>query len=52
MIDQYQVTVDKRSGNRPDDADYIVRLVGQVVRASIETMKLVDAFPKDFGTPG
>jgi predicted helicase len=37
VIDQYQVSTDKRSGivsdpNRPDDPEYIVRLVGQVGR--------------------
>ncbi len=39
---------DKRSGiesdpNRIDDEGYIVRLVGQVVTVSIETVKLVNA---------
>lgn len=39
VIDQYQVSEDKRSGirsdpNRADDPEYIVRLVGQVVRVS------------------
>ena len=37
VIDQYQVSEDKRSGiksdpNREEDEQYIVRLVGQVVR--------------------
>ena len=50
VIDQYQVTEDKHSGirsdpNRPDDPEYIVRLVGQVVRVSLETMRLVSAMP-------
>jgi predicted helicase len=41
VIDQYQVREDPRSGirsdpNRPDDPEYIVRLVGQVVRVSLE----------------
>jgi len=54
VVDQYQVSEDKRSGirsdpNRPDDPEYIVRLVGQVVRVSIETMKTIDALPPDFG---
>jgi len=49
------VSEDKRSAvrsdpNRPDDPEYIVRLVGQVVRVSIETMKAVDALPADFGS--
>jgi len=48
VIDQYQITKDKRSGiesdpNRPlDDEEYIVRLVGRVVRVSVETVKLVN----------
>ena len=48
VIDQYQVTEDKHSGirsdpNRPDDPEYIVRLVGQVVRVSLETVRIVGA---------
>ncbi|MGZ4818458.1 MAG: type ISP restriction/modification enzyme, partial [Terriglobales bacterium] len=36
VIDQYQIFTDKRSGitndpNRPDDREYIVRLIGQVI---------------------
>ena len=51
------MTEDKRSGirsdpNRADDPEYIVRLVGQVVRVSVETMKIVDALPADFGGGG
>jgi predicted helicase len=54
VIDQYRVTEDKRSGirsdpNRPDDPEYIVRLVGQVVRVSLDTVKIVKALPEDFG---
>jgi len=54
VIDQYQVSTDKRSGitsdpNRPDDEHYIVRLVGQVVRVSVETVKIVNGLPADFG---
>ena len=50
VIDQYQVTEDKHSGirsdpNRPDDREYIVRLVGQVIRVSLETVKLVKSLP-------
>ena len=46
MIDQYRVTADKRSGivndpNRADDPEYIVRLIGQVVTVSLETVRLV-----------
>jgi len=52
VIDQYQVSEDNRSGirsdpNQPDDPEYIVRLVGQVVRVSIETVKIIDAMPTD-----
>jgi predicted helicase len=48
VIDQYQVTEDKHSGirsdpNRPDDPEYIVRLVGQVVRVSLGTVRIVGA---------
>ncbi len=51
VIDQYQVSTDKRSGitndpNRADDPEYIVRLIGQVITVSLETMKLVKALPK------
>jgi predicted helicase len=47
VIDQYQVSADKRSGitsdpNRPDDEQYIVRLVGRVITVSVETVKLVE----------
>jgi len=47
VIDQYQVSIDKRSGlttdpNRDDDPEYIVRLVERVVRVSVETVKIID----------
>jgi predicted helicase len=50
VIDQYQVSTDKRSGitndpNRPDDPEYIVRLLGQVIAVSLETVKVVKALP-------
>jgi predicted helicase len=53
VIDQYQVTEDKRSGvrsdpNRADDPEYIVRLVGQVIRVSVETVKIVTALPERY----
>jgi predicted helicase len=46
IVDQYRVSTDKRSGivndpNRADDPEYIVRLIGQVVTVSLETVKLV-----------
>jgi predicted helicase len=54
VIDQYQVSTDKRSGitsdpNRDDDPEYIVRLVGQVVRVSLETVRIVNSLPANFG---
>ena len=53
VIDQYQVSEDKRSGiksdpNREDDEEYIVRLVGQVVRVSVETVRIVKGLPEAF----
>src|SRR5512136_576051 len=50
VIDQYQVSTDKRSGitndpNRLDDPEYIVRLIGQVITVSLETVKIVKALP-------
>lgn len=46
IIDQYHVSTDKRSGitndpNREDDPQYIVRLIGQVITARVETTKAV-----------
>lgn len=51
VIDQYQVSTDKRSGitndpNREDDPTYILRLVGQVITVSLETVKIVKALPE------
>jgi predicted helicase len=53
VVDQYRVTEDERSGiesdpNREDDPQYIVRLVGQVVRVSIETVRIVRSLPAVF----
>jgi predicted helicase len=50
VIDQYQVSTDKRSGitndpNRPDDPQYILRLIGQVITVSLETVKIVNSLP-------
>jgi predicted helicase len=50
VTDQYQVTEDKHSGirsdpNRPHAPEYIVRLVGQVIRMSLETVRLVKSLP-------
>ena len=37
--------------NEADDPQYIVRLVGQVIRVSIETMKIVKGLPEGFASP-
>ncbi|PZO43495.1 MAG: helicase [Pseudanabaena frigida] len=55
IIDQYQVSTDKRSGiandpNRLDDEEYIVRLIKQVITVSLETVKIVKSLP-DLGLP-
>jgi predicted helicase len=44
VIDQYQVKGES-DPNREDDPGYIVRLVGQVVRVSVETVRIVGALP-------
>ena len=53
VIDHHHVTEDDRSGiksdpNREDDPEYIVRLVGQVVRVSVETVKIVAGLPEGY----
>ena len=53
VIDQYQVSTDKRSGivsdpNRADDPEYIVRLALQVVRVSVDMVKIVQNLPAKF----
>jgi predicted helicase len=53
VIDQYQIYEDERSGirsdpNREDDEEYIVRLVGQVVKVSLETVKIVNGLPEEY----
>jgi hypothetical protein len=50
VVDQYQVSTDKRSGiindpNRSEDPEYIVRLIGQVITVSLETVKIVRSLP-------
>jgi len=50
IIDQYQVSTDKRSGitndpNRADDPQYILRLIGQVITVSLETVSIVNSLP-------
>jgi len=44
---------DQRSGitsdpNREDDPKYIVRLVGQIIRVRVETVKIVRSLPAAF----
>ncbi|MFZ1141493.1 MAG: type ISP restriction/modification enzyme [Candidatus Sulfotelmatobacter sp.] len=51
IIDQYQVSTDKRSGitndlNRDDDPEYILRLIGQVITVSLETVSIIKALPE------
>jgi len=46
VIDQYQVKTDKKSGivndpNRQDDEQYILRLIGQIITVSLETVRIV-----------
>ncbi len=60
IIDQYQVSTDKRApnggitsdpnawGEERNDEEYIVRLVKQVVTVSLETMKIVKGLPGEF----
>ena len=50
VIDQYRVTTDSRSRitndpNRADDPTYIVRLIGQVITVSLETIQIVRSLP-------
>ena len=45
-----RLNTDKRSGitndpNRPDDPEYIVRLLAQVITVSVETVKVVKGLP-------
>jgi predicted helicase len=48
VVDRYRVRTDKRSGivndpNRLDEPQYIVRLVGQVITVSLETVEIVES---------
>jgi predicted helicase len=50
VIDQYRVSADARSAivndpNRPDDPRYILRLIGQVITVSLETVQVVADLP-------
>jgi predicted helicase len=44
IVDQYQVK-GQSDPNREDDPRYIIRLVGQIVRVSLETVRIVNALP-------
>ena len=51
IVNQYCVKTDKRSGivndpNREDDPQYIVRLIGQVITVSLETVDVVAGLPE------
>ncbi len=51
VIDQYRVTKDDNGNivsdpNRLDDEQYILRLIGQVITVSVETMKVVRGLPE------
>jgi len=48
------VKTDKRSGitsdpNQADNAQYIVQLVGKVITVSLETVKVVEGLPEEYG---
>ena len=50
VIDQYRVKTNPRSGivndpNRADDPEYILRLIGQVISVSLETVAIVAGLP-------
>lgn len=56
VADQYQVSIDQRSGitkdtNRPDSPGSTVRLLGQVITANLETGKAVSAAKLAKGVP-
>ena len=51
VIDQSRVKTDKRSGiesdpNRAADEQYIVRLIGNVITVSLETVEIVNGLPE------
>ena len=50
IVDQYRIKTDKRSGivnnpNRADDPQYIVKLIGEVITVSLETVDIVEGLP-------
>ena len=60
IIDQYQVYTDKRTGITSDpnawgdergDPEYTVELVGRVITVSLETLKIVNALPREYAPP-
>jgi hypothetical protein len=48
IIDQYTVDVSKdglvSDPNREEDPEFIVRLIGQIVRVSVDTVRIVSEF--------
>ena len=51
IINQYQIKTDKRSGitnnpNRPNDPQYIIKLIKKVVTISLETVEIVERLPE------
>lgn len=51
IVEQYQVSTDARSGitndpNRADDPNYILRLIGQIVSVSVETVGTIKELEK------
>jgi len=53
VINQYQVSINKRSGivndpNRLDDPQYIIRLIGNIISISLNTVKIVKSLPTLF----
>lgn len=57
IVDQYRVWSDPATGidsdpNLREDEDYILRLVGQVITVSLETLTIVRGFPEDYGAEG
>ena len=53
VIDQYQVTTDKRTSitsdpNLGDEPRYFIDLVGRVIAVSVETVRIVAALPENF----
>lgn len=57
IIEQYQVKTDARSGivndpNDPENPQAIIKLIGQVIQISLETVKIVQALPALAPLPG